>query len=119
MSAIAEAFPHQAVDVNNDDPGHLLALVQGDLVISTFPEDQTDAAIDLARVLCRALTQPVDLFRVRQSEFERVQSGAIPHTAGPGWTHLAHLHITFPLGVAIDVRDPAMREKLAGQLLAP
>lgn len=115
MSALAEPVAqHATISLSErNGPGHMLALVQGDVVISTFPEDQTDAAIDLARVLCRALTQPIDLYCVCHHESMPVQFGASADTAGPGWTHLAHLHTTFFSSVAIEVHDPAMREKMA------
>jgi hypothetical protein len=116
MNTTAEAFPEPAtaIDFTNDKTPHLLALVQGDLIIVTFPEDQLDAAIDLARVLCRALRQPVDLFRVSMSAAENVQAGANVH-AGPGWAHLAHLHITLSSGVEVDVRDPSVSNSVALQ----
>ena len=117
MSATAEnSAPHTiASEYRSTSAEHLLALIQGDMIISTFPADQTDAAIDLARVLCRAVTQPVDLFRVRCCEVESVAAGAIAHTAEPGWTHVAHLHFIFLVGVDVVMCDPGLRDSVADQ----
>lgn len=98
---------------------HLLVLVQGDMVISTFPADQTDAAIDLARVLCRAIAQPVDLFRVRSCEVESVESGAIAHPVEPGWTHVAHLHFVFLVGVDVVMCDPGLSDTVVERHSTP
>lgn len=111
MSATAETTAlHSNPDDHVSTGAEMLALVQGDMVISTFPEDQMDAAIDLARVLCRALTQPVDLFRVRCCEVGSVGAGERAHTAGPGWTRVAHLHYRFRVGVDLVMCDPERPE---------
>lgn len=121
MSATAENPVQHAITNEDMSIGaeHMLALVQGDMVISTFPEDQTDAAIDLARVLCRALMQPVDIFRVCCCDVESARAGTHAHTAGPGWTHIAHLHFTFLQGVDVVMCDPGQRGDVANQHPAP
>jgi hypothetical protein len=89
--------------------GRVLALVQDHLVISTFPGHQFEAAIDLARVLCRALTQPVDVFRLRRSDAAGVHSGAVATTSDPAWTHLAHVDRSLLTGVHVEICDPESR----------
>jgi len=117
MNATAETMSPRTIPIGSQDLGiaQMLVLVQGDVVIATFPEHQTNAAIDFARVLCRALAQPVDLFRIHSSKVERVKSGAIAHTADPRWIHLAQLYFTFLVGVEIKVHDQDLREKMAAQ----
>ena len=121
MSTIAEVFaPHSiASEPNEVDDGCVLVLVQGNQVISTFPAHQVDAAIDLARVLCRALAQVVDIFRISRCGADRVWAGGNADTGAPEWTHLAHVSLKFLLGVDIDVRDPETRENLTKQLSTP
>lgn len=98
-----EARPAEVEDVR------ILALVQDHLVISTFPGHQMAAAIDLARVLCRALAMPVDIFRLRASDAPGVQSGTITPIAPAGWIPLAHVRPSRPSGVEVEI-DPQAQE---------
>jgi hypothetical protein len=116
MSAVAEALSNHAIAIEPHDMlgQHAFALVQDNLIISTFPGHQAAAAIDLARVLCRALGQPVDVFRFQRCPTERVQAGAIADANRPEWLHFAHVHATFLRGIKIDLHDPDLRDA-AGQ----
>ncbi len=111
MSLITEGLPSHAITIDpiEVDTAHVLALVQGDLVISTYPEQQVDAAIDLARVLCRALAQPVDVFRIRHFGTHDVQAGAQSDSGAPEWMRLAHVRLTFLSGVEVDMYDRHVR----------
>ena len=84
----------------------VLVLVQNHLIIATFPEQQVEAAIDLARVLCRALAQTVDLFRINPIASDDVQVGALANSGSPEWVRLAHVRATFLKGVKVEIYDP-------------
>ena len=111
MTAIFEGSPSHSITIEpiEVDTAHVLALVQGDLVISTYPEHQVDAALDLARVLCRALAQPVDVFRIRHFGTHGVQTGSQSDSGAPEWMRLAHVRLTFLSGVAVDMYDRHVR----------
>ncbi len=101
--------PHEAM------VGRVLVLVQNHLIISTFPEQEVEGAIDLARVLCRALAQSVDLFRLQTAENICVQVGTLANSGCPEWVHLVHVRLTFLKGVKVEVYDPTLADSVVRQ----
>ena len=91
------------------DDRAVLVLVQDHLVISTFPIAQCRAALELAQVLCRALGQSVQLFRVAPSPASRLQVGMEAPVDDPSWQVLATAHPALPHKVMIDFSDPDFR----------
>jgi len=100
----------EAVDLDPHaaDSGLVLALVQDYLVISTFPHHRVEAAIDLARVLSRALALPVDVFRLRRSDAENLQVGASVSPTHTDWILLAHVRVSLFSGVVVETHDPGI-----------
>lgn len=121
MSAIAEVISNHAITIEPNETltRRVLALVHDNMIISTYPGHQSDAAIDLARVLCRALAQPIDIFRLHRSACEGLHAGAFADTKGPDWVHVAHVHSTFLSGVKIEVFDHDLRAAGVHQHSAP
>lgn len=68
-----------------------LVLVQDHLVISSYAGDQIDPSLDLARVLCRALGRPVEIYRVQQGDVSVLRPGTtLPQDRA--WATLAVVH---------------------------
>lgn len=99
------ATPPPSSRLVGPEGGRLLALVQNDLVISVFPEHQREAAIDLARVLCRALGQPIRIFQ-RCRAGGRVETGSAACDLSQGeWTLVAHANCSLLGSVVIAICD--------------
>lgn len=113
MNAITDTITPLPVDDVDFDPyaadvERVLVLVQDYLVISTFPDHQVENAIDLARVLSRALAQPVDVFRRPRSDVENVQVGASVSPTHTHWILLAHVRVSLFSGVVVELHDPGI-----------
>lgn len=88
------------------DHGQMLVLVQDHLVVGSFSKDQFIAALDLARVLCRALAQPFDLFQLRDVAPADVQVGMQAMTEGPLWLCLARVRPSLHAGSEVEIYQP-------------
>ena len=114
MNTIADPLSLYAIDLQCQHLGNerALALVQNGMVISTFPGTQWVAALDLARVLCRALTQPVDLFRIRTSVAEGVTAGDVAEVEDPAWSRLALVRPSLLSGIEVEICDPEIVSRI-------
>lgn len=111
MSALTDQLSEHAIAVECQHLrlDRVLALVQDHLVIATFPGHQEAAAFDLARVLCRALAQPIDLFRLGGEDANGVRAGLVATAVLPRWTHLAQVRPSLFSQVDIEICDPHLR----------
>ena len=87
------------------DDARMLALVQEGMVISTFPGYQVEAAIDLARVLCRALAQPIEIFRLRSGDATGLYSGAVVGERDAAWALFAQVRPDWPGSVRVELQE--------------
>jgi hypothetical protein len=99
MSTLAEP-----VMTHDPDPAiaDSLVLVQDDLVIATYAGQQDDAALDLARVLCRAIGRPVEIFRVPQSHAYALRAGVLAPVHERCWRRFARVHSSLLGGVQVE-----------------
>lgn len=74
--------------------GDSLVLVQDQQVIATYAAHQDEAALDLARVICRAIGHPVEIFRVRQDQAGTLQAGVVAPVHERGWRRFAYAGCT-------------------------
>lgn len=83
----------------------MLVVVLNQHVVSIFPSTQSIAAINLGRVLCRALDKPVDIYRLPYNDNDSVRSGIIVHSQHPDWYPLAHVRKSESFSVAVELVD--------------
>lgn len=81
----------------------VLVLVQDRLVVSTYAGDQAEAALDLARVLCRALGQPVELYRLPQAATSGLSAGMAAPATDTAWTRFAEVHPTRRGDIEVEI----------------
>lgn len=113
MSAFVDTLSAHAVQLDQPCPGfdQVLTLVQDQLVISIFPGHQQGAALDLARVLCRALTRPVELYRIGRADAEQVHAGMTVSVDDPAWVLLAQVRPSLVGNIELEIYDPELRLK--------
>lgn len=111
MSTLADTYSTHAIQLDNPRVGldQVLTLVQDQLVISIFPGHQLGAALDLARVLCRALTRPVELYRLRRVDAEQVRSGMAALMDDPSWILLAQVRPSLVGNIKVEIYDAELR----------
>jgi hypothetical protein len=80
----------------------ILVVIQNHFVVSTFPGSHDDAAINLARVLCRSLEQPVDIFRLRRIEALGIHCGLAVKPQYPAWTPVAQVRKSDATAVLVE-----------------
>lgn len=114
MNTIADSLSLYAIDLQCQHLGNerALALVQNGLVISTFPGTQWVAALDLSRVLCRALAQPVDLYRIHSSVADGVTAGDAVDVEDAAWVHLAQVRPSLVSGIEVEICDPEITSRI-------
>lgn len=111
MSALADNLSTHAIHLDNPCVGldEVLTLVQDHLVISIFPRHQLGAALDLARVLCRALGRPVELFRLSRADAGQVHSGMAATGDDPAWVLLALVRPSLVGNIEVEIYDAELR----------
>ncbi|MBA3697354.1 MAG: hypothetical protein H0W78_00610 [Planctomycetes bacterium] len=114
MSSIVDSLSLHAIDLHYDYLGaeRALALVQNGMVVSTFPGTQWQAALDLARVLSRALGQVVAVFRLPRSVAEGLHAGERVSTDEPAWTCMAQVRPSLLAGIEVEIWDSEMTTQI-------
>lgn len=107
MGDLTDTLSTHSIQLQNRCTGldHALMLVQDRMVISIFPGHQVDAALDLARVLCRALSRPVELFRLHRVAAQGVHAGTMPDLNDPSWIRVAQVRPSLVGNITVETCD--------------